>query len=115
MSIILQSTVGGFSAGFMKRLPQLEAAMRDNGLDPDAFLISKDSAASANARPLGPFFFNYTVFVDGEHFTVTEPNDARFFDYLVARCRAAAEDPMTPRHKAHGLLQRFLRWMERPV
>lgn len=115
MSITLQSTVGGFSAEFLRRLPQLEAVMRDNGLDPDAFILSKSDAASSNARPLGPFFFDYTVFVDGEHFTVTEPNDIRFLAYLTGRCIAAGDDPLTPRHKAFGLLHRLLHWMEQPV
>jgi hypothetical protein len=114
VSITLQSTVGGFSAAFMKRLPQLEAAMVAHGLDPSAFILSKDNAASANARPLGPFFYDYTVFVDGKHFTVTEPNDARFMEYLMARC-VAVDDPLTPRHQAHGLLQKFLNWMDRPI
>ena len=69
MSITLQSTVGGFSAAFMKRLPQLEAAMVAHGLEPSAFILSKDNAVSANARPLGPFFYDYTVFVDGAAIT----------------------------------------------
>nr|WP_249130838.1 hypothetical protein [Bradyrhizobium diazoefficiens] len=44
MSIILQSTVGGFSAQFMRKLPLVEQAMRDHGLDPAEFVISKDYA-----------------------------------------------------------------------
>lgn len=115
MSVTLQSTVGGFSAAFMKRLPQLEAAMIEHGLDPSAFILSKDSAASSATIPVGPFFYDYTVFVDGAHFTVTEPNDTRFMDYLLARCVAATENPLTPGHKAHGLLQKFLHWMEQPI
>lgn len=115
MSITLQSTVGGFSAAFMKRLPQLEAAMVAHGLDPSAFIISKDSAASSATIPVGPFFYDYTVFVEGAHFTVTEPNDTRFMEYLLARCVAAADNPITPQHKAHGLLQKFRHWMEQPL
>jgi len=114
MAITLQSTVGGFSTAFMKRLPQLEAAMVAHGLDPSAFIISKDSAASSATIPVGPFFYDYTVFVEGAHFTVTEPNDARFMEYLLARC-VAADNPITPRHKAHILLQKFLHWMEQPL
>jgi hypothetical protein len=56
VAITLQSTVGGFSTAFMKRLPQLEAAMVAHGLDPSAFIISKDSAASSATIPVGPFF-----------------------------------------------------------
>jgi hypothetical protein len=33
MAITLQSTVGGFSDEFMRRLPKLEQAMAANGLD----------------------------------------------------------------------------------
>src|SRR5882724_9594498 len=36
MAITLQSTVGGFSDEFMRRLPRLEQAMAANGLDPAA-------------------------------------------------------------------------------
>ena len=41
MSITLQSTVGGFSAEFMRRLPLLEQAMVAHGLEPSQFVISK--------------------------------------------------------------------------
>lgn len=115
MSITLQSTAGGFSAAFIARLPQLEAAMLEHGLNPSAFIISKDNAAAAATIPAGPLFYDYTVFADGAHFTVTEANDARFMDYLLARCVAATENPLTPGHKAHGLLQRFLHRMEQPI
>ena len=66
MPITLQGTVGGFSAEFMQELPRVEQAMTAHGLDPADFIISKDNAASANARPLGPFFYDYTVFVGDE-------------------------------------------------
>ena len=46
MSITLQSTVGGFSAEFMRRLPLLEQAMMAHGLEPSQFVISKDSKAT---------------------------------------------------------------------
>ena len=42
MSITLQSTVGGFSAEFMRRLPALEQAMVAHGLEPSAFVIPND-------------------------------------------------------------------------
>ena len=75
MSITLQSTVGGFSAEFMSRLPALEAAMIAHGLEPSEFLISKDRATPPSVPFIGPFFYEYTVFVGDEQFTVTEPND----------------------------------------
>jgi hypothetical protein len=48
MSIILQSTVGGFSAEFIRRLPSVERAMILHGLEPSQFVISKDTAADDN-------------------------------------------------------------------
>src|SRR5260370_32883543 len=41
VAITLQSTIGGFSAEFMRRLPKLEQAMIPNGLDPTQLLISQ--------------------------------------------------------------------------
>jgi len=40
MAITLQSTIGGFSDEFMRRLPKLEPAMIANELDPAEFVIS---------------------------------------------------------------------------
>jgi hypothetical protein len=110
--ITLQGTAGGFSAEFMMRLPELEAAMAAHGLEPADFIISKDNSASSNARPLGPFFYDYTVFVGAENFTVTEPNDARFFDYFLDR--VLAPDQPAPR-KRDTLLGRFAKWMAQPI
>jgi hypothetical protein len=112
--ITLQGTVGGFSAEFMQELPQVEQAMTAHGLDPSSFIISKDNAASANARPLGPFFYDYTVFVGGEHFTVTEPNDMRFLEYFLDR--VLAPDEAEPESRKHaGLFSRFTKWMAQPI
>ena len=64
-----------------------------HGLEPSQFVISKDWATQA-AVPLpflGPFFYDYTVFIGEENFTVTEPNDIRFLDYFYQRCIAADE------------------------
>ena len=50
-----------------------------HGLEPSQFVISKDWATQA-AVPLPflrPFFYDYTVFIGEENFTVTEPNDMR--------------------------------------
>ena len=119
MAITLQSTVGGFSSEFMRQLPELEQAMVAHGLEPSQFVISKDSATpSASPLPfLWPFFYNYTVFVGGENFTVTEPNDIRFLDYLYQRCIAedetAPEPPPRTRHA--GLISRIFRWMAQPI
>jgi len=67
MSITVQSTVGGFSAEFMRRLPALEQAMIAHGLEPSDFVISKDRATPATVPFIGPFFYDYTVFVGDEH------------------------------------------------
>jgi hypothetical protein len=116
MPITLQSTVGGFSPQFMRRLPDLEKAMIAQGLEPSEFVISKDLASTA--IPLGVrSFFEYTVFIDHEHFTVTEPDDITFLHYLYQRCVAPnEEDEATPQHmRQPGLIHRLFRWMERPV
>jgi hypothetical protein len=112
--ITLQSTVGGFSAEFMRRLPALEQAMTAHGLEPSQFVISKDRATPATAPVIGPFFYDYTVFVGDEHFTVTEPNDLIFLDYFYERCIAADEAPGVPRTRP-GLINRFFRWMTQPI
>lgn len=105
MPITLQGIAGDFSAEFMRKLHGLEQAMVARGLDPAEFIISKESAASANARPIGPFFYDYTVFIGGEHFTVTEPNDMGFLEYFYGRILAPEEEP-APR-KQVGLLGRL--------
>jgi len=113
VSIILQSTVGGFSAQFMRKLPLVEQAMREHGLDPAEFVISKDYASTATIPIMGPFFFNYSVFFGEETFTVTEPNDMVFLDYFFKRVLAAEGPPELPR--SPGLMQRFFGWMAEPV
>ncbi len=113
MSIILQSTVGGFSAEFMRKLPLVEKAMRAHGLEPSEFVISKDRATPATVPFVGPFFHDYTVFFGEARFTVTEPDDMGFLDYFYKRC--IADDEPEPAPARPGLLSRFLRWMAQPV
>jgi hypothetical protein len=117
--ITLQSTVGGFSPEFMRRLPELEKAMLAQGLEPSTFVISKDRAAPP-AFPLGPFFYEYTVFIGEEHFTVTEPNDMTFLEFFYQRCVAPddeneADEVERQRKRRPGLISRLFRWMERPI
>ncbi len=113
MSIILQSTVGGFSPEFMRKLPLVERAMREHGLEPSEFVISKDRATPAAMVPfVGPFFYDYSVFFGEEHFTVTEPNDMVFLDYFYKRCLAADE---APARRRPGLISRLFRWMAQPI
>jgi hypothetical protein len=109
VSITLQSTVGGFSAEFMRKLPLVEKAMIAHGLEPSQFVISKDRATPPTVPIIGPFFYDYTVFVGEENFTVTEPNDIKFLDYFYQRC--IAEDEVMPeqerRRRRAGLINRF--------
>jgi hypothetical protein len=121
MLITLQSTVGGFSPQFMRRLPAVEQAMIAHGLEPSQFVISKDWATPATAPFIGPFFYDYTVFVGEESFTVTEPNDIQFLDYFYDRC-IAEDDPeddaapeQAPRTRRPGLINRVFLWMTQPV
>ena len=97
----------------MRRLPQVERAMIVHGLEPEQFVISKDVATTPTARLIGPFFYDYTVFVGDDHFTVTEPNDIRFLDYFYKRCMAA--DQELPEPTPAGLISRLFRWMAQPV
>ena len=117
MSITLQSTVGGFSPEFMRRLPAVEKAMIAHGLEPSQFVISKDRATPPSVPFIGPFFYDYTVFVGEENFTVTEPNDIIFLNYFYQRC--IAEDENSPeqerRKRRPGLINRIFRWMSQPI
>ena len=66
---------------------------------------------------LRPFFYDYTVFIGEENFTVTEPNDIRFLDYFYQRC--IAEDEFAPAEqriaRRPGLISRVFRWMAEPI
>jgi hypothetical protein len=118
VAIILQSSVGGFSDEFMRKLPLVERAMVERGLDPSDFVISKDRAAPSVPFGTGPFFHQYTVSFGEASFTVTEPTDARFLDYFYQRCISEEEEdePLpTLRRKPPGLVSRFLHWMAQPI
>jgi len=117
MAIRLQSTVGGFSAEFIRKLPALEQAMTANGLDPDEFVISKDRATPATVPLIGPFFYEYTVSFNDDEFTVTEPNDTKFLEYFYERCIAPDDETETQPAVARppGLISRLFRWMAQPI
>ena len=57
-------------------------------------VISKDPASPSTRHVVGTFFYDYTVFIDGEHFTLTEPNDMVFLDYFLKLC--TAEEDVRP-------------------
>jgi hypothetical protein len=116
VQITLQSTVGGFEPAFMRRLPLLEQAMIAHDLDPADFVISKDRAVPLSAIPfVGPFFYDYTVFVCDQNFTVTEPNDTRFLQYFYQRIIAPEQAAPSPQHKRAGVISRLLQWMDQPI
>ncbi len=119
MSIILQSSVGGFSDEFMHKLPLVERAMIERGLEPSAFMISKDRASPSSLYVAEPFFYEYTVSFGEARFTVTEPTDARFLDYFHQRCMSDEEEQIrplpTPQRKPPGMISRLLRWMAQPI
>jgi hypothetical protein len=118
MPITLQSTVA-FSEEFMQQVPRLEQTMIAHELEPSNFVISKDSASPSTRHVVGTFFYAYTVFIDGEHFTLTEPNDMVFLDYFLKLCTAEEEDHVLSRlrkpPRQPNPLSRFLRWMKQPV
>jgi hypothetical protein len=114
MPIRLQSTIGGFEAAFTRKLPLLEQAMIAHDLDPADFLLSKDRATPSSAIPLvGPFFYDYTVFVGDQSFTVTEPNDMRFLQYFYQRI--IAPEQVEPSPERGRIIGRLIRWLDRPV
>jgi hypothetical protein len=116
VTIILQSTVVGFSAEFMRRLPELEQAMVAHGLKPSQFVISKDRATPATVPGIGPFLYDYTVFAGDENFTVTEPDDIKFLEYFYQRC--ITQDAATPAPQGKrrlGLISRLFSWMTQPI
>jgi hypothetical protein len=122
--IKLQSSVGDFSPEFVKRLPALEKAMIEQGLDPSAFVVSRNLAQS----PLLPIFYRpdgnlleYTVFVKDRSFTVTQPNDMRFLEYFYELCVPPEhkDDPHSKLHSAEqrleSLFTRVGRWLNKPI
>jgi len=114
VSIILQSTVVGFSAEFIRRLPELEQAMVAHGLELSQFVISKDRATPTTLPVIGPFY-DYTVFAGDEIFTVTEPDDIKFLEYFYQRCIAEDEPAQALQPRRPGLISRFFRWMAQPI
>jgi hypothetical protein len=95
---------------------QVAAARSSHDLEPGDFVISKDRANPSSGIPLaGPFFYDYTVFVGDENFTVTEPNDMRFLDYFYQRIIAPEQEPPAPEHKRDGVISRAMRWMDQPI
>jgi hypothetical protein len=115
VQIGLQTTITPFDDSFVKFLPVVEKAMIAHGLDPRDFIIAKDNT-QFNAYPgLRQRFHNYTVFVRGRSFTVTQPTDQAFLKYFYDRCVAPEEIAPSPEHKMQGIIGRLLHWLNQPV
>jgi hypothetical protein len=124
--IKLQSSFGDFSHEFRERLPAVEAAMEQAGLDPSDFVIARDAARTPRLpiafRPTGNPV-EYTVFVKGQSFSVVHPSDTDFLQYFYDLCVACAGDhtrlPSGAQHRPakrpHGLLARIGRWLNKPI
>lgn len=118
--IKLQSSIGAFEPEFEERIAAIEQEMVARGLDPSAFVISKDYSASSHNRFLGAGHrsYDYTVFVGDEHFTVTMPDDMRFLAFFASRCLSAAEDDkptITTATKPAGMFARISNWFSQPI
>ncbi|HZL40695.1 MAG TPA: hypothetical protein VFC45_10515 [Pseudolabrys sp.] len=125
--IRLQSSIGDFSPDFVKALPALEKTMTDHGIDPSNFVIAKDMA---RVTPL-PFAYRpdgnsleYTVFVKGRSFTVTQPNDMSFLAYFYSLCappehkdapHSIAHAVHTEEKKLEALIARLETWFNKPI
>ncbi len=125
--IRLQSSVGDFSPDFVKALPALEKTMTDHGIDPSNFVIAKDMA---RVTPL-PFVYRpdgnsveYTVFVKGRSFTVTQPNDMSFLAYFYSLCvppehtdapHSVAHVVRSEEKKLEALISRLETWFNKPI
>ncbi len=113
MAITLQSTGEDFSTEFINRLPELENAMLAHGLEPSRFVIAKNSVAAMVSPRDGQVLCSYTVFVDGDHFTVAETSDLKFLNYFHERCVAEDEGAISRKTppRGPGLIRRLVRWM----
>ena len=117
MSITLQSTVGGFSAEFMRKLPALEQAMIAHGLEPSEFVISKDRATpSPRCRSSGRF--STTTRCSSARTVSPSPSrtTSNSWNYFHQRC-IDEDEPTTDSRAAAppGLINRFFRWMTQPI
>jgi hypothetical protein len=123
--IQLQTSVGDFDASFVKELRRFQGVMEARGLDPSSYIISKDRVQFTSL----PFFvrpggdgFSYTVFIDGESFSVTKANDLAFLGYFEQLCAAAiAEDKQelltsnSPWARLAALSNRIEKWFGAPL
>jgi hypothetical protein len=125
--IKLQSSHGDFDPAFVKELPALEKAMIDHGIDPSNFVIAKDTASGPRLpiayRPDGNPL-EYTVFVKGRSFAVTQPDDMSFLAYFYSLCvplepkdapHSAAHLLHTEEKRIEALIGRLEKWLNKPI
>jgi hypothetical protein len=122
--IMLQTSCGAFSKEFLEKLPAVEKAMRAKGLDPAGFVIAKDRSQVPRLtiawRPTGTPV-DYTIFVKGKSFTVTQPSDTAFLAYFYELCMAADDTGVRPsgaRHataKSPSIFSRIVNWLNKPA
>ncbi len=119
--IKLQISCGEFSDGFIKKLPALETVMIAHGLDPSDFVIAKDASPAPRLpivyRP-GGNPVDYTVFVSGDSFTVTQPDDLSFLAYFYRRCIADTGKDValhSNENKLGAWFGRLKIWLNKPI
>ena len=109
-----------FDNEFVEQLPIAEKALMAHELDPSAITIAKGSAQTHMQSLLGPGYYDYTVAIGDESFTVTYPGDQAFLEVFRARC-VAATDPdfdsaglakaASPENRRLSLVQRISQWL----
>ena len=123
MHIQLQTSVGDFDESFIAELRRFESVMQANGLDPSAYIIAKDRVQFTSL----PFFvrpggdgFNYTVFIDGQSFTMTKANDMAFLGTFEQLCAGAIFDDPRARRRSMWTdcvlgFRRLRKWLDAPL
>lgn len=105
--IKLHNSYQDFDPAFLTHLPALEKAMAARGFDPSAFAIIK-SRRRASAE--------YTVYVRGRSFSVTEPDDMNFLAYFDRLCFPGDHRHHSPVGHASQMekkrLEAMMAWLE---
>jgi hypothetical protein len=115
VSIILQSTVGGFSAEFMRKLPQLEQAMIAHGLEPSQFVISKDRATPGDGAVDRAVLLRLHGVRRRREFHRHRAGRNQVPGFFLPRCIAQDDAASVPQRGRSGLISRIFRWMTRPI
>ncbi len=102
-----------FEADFLEQMPAVEKALIAHGFDPSAFFVTKSPNGTYRPYSLGVRYYDYTVAVGDESFTVTYPGDLSFLEFFLARCVAVddADKPLPPDHKPSAAIGGLARWL----